>query len=62
MTLAKTIPLGDAEGGRMRATTGAGFVWVTTDGGEAYAIDPSDDSVAGTGDTPGGLGLFFPGS
>ena len=58
--LVSTIPLGDAEGGTMRVTTGAGFVWVTTAGGDAYAVDPTDDSVAGAGDTPGTLGVFFP--
>jgi hypothetical protein len=60
VTLASTVPLGDADGGSMFVTTGAGFVWVTTASGDAYVVDPTDDTVAGAGDSPGPYGLFFP--
>ena len=59
-TLAATIPLGEPEGGRVKVSTGAGAVWVTTDGGDSYAVDPATDSVAGQADSMGTLGLFFP--
>ena len=48
--------------GSVKVSTGAGAVWVTTDGGATYVVDPADDSVAGGGDSMGMLGLFFPGS
>ena len=59
-TLAATIPLGEAEGGAVKVSTGAGAVWVTTAGGASYAIDPADNTVAGEADSMGTLGLFFP--
>jgi hypothetical protein len=60
MTLAATIPLGEAEGGLVKVSTGAGAVWVTTASGDAYVVDPADDSVAGAADSLSTLGLFFP--
>lgn len=60
MTLTATIPLGEAEGGRVKVSTGAGAVWVTTAGGDAFVVDPADDSVAGAADSLGTMGLFFP--
>ena len=50
----------ESEGGRVKVSTGAGAVWVTTDGGDSYAVDPASDSVAGQADSMGTLGLFFP--
>ncbi|HEU5203320.1 MAG TPA: hypothetical protein VFU17_03380 [Candidatus Limnocylindrales bacterium] len=58
--VAATIPLGDAEGGAVKVSTGAGAVWVTTAGGASYAVDPADNTVAGEADSMGTLGLFFP--
>ena len=60
MTLAATIPVGEIEGGRVKISTGAGTAWVTTASGDAYAIDPADDTVAGSADALSTLGLFFP--
>jgi hypothetical protein len=58
-TVTATIPLGDADSGLLRMTTGAGFVWITTSEA-SYAVDPSDDTLAGQADAPGSLGLVFP--
>ena len=60
VSLAATIPLGEAEGGRVKVSTGAGAAWVTTDGGASYAVDPADNTVAGEADSLGTLRLFFP--
>ena len=57
--VAATIPLGEMVGS-VKVSTGAGAVWVTTDGGASYAVDPATDSVAGEADSPGMLGFFFP--
>jgi DNA-binding beta-propeller fold protein YncE len=59
MQVATTIPLGEADSGLVRATSGAGYVWVTTSDAN-YAIDPSDDTVAGQADAPGSLGVYYP--
>jgi hypothetical protein len=57
--VAATIPIGPGDSGSVFVTTGAGFVWVAT-ANDAWVIDPTDDSVAGAGDSPGSIGLFFP--
>jgi DNA-binding beta-propeller fold protein YncE len=58
-TLVATVPLGEADSGRIRVSTGAGAVWVTTDRA-TYAVDPANDSLAGEADSLGTLGLYFP--
>jgi hypothetical protein len=57
--VAATIPVGPGDSGRVSITTGAGFVWVATPN-DVWVIDPTDDSVAGAGGSPGSIGLFFP--
>lgn len=54
-----SIPVGESDTGSVTVSTGTGFVWVTTPN-DAWVIDPTDDSVAGAGDSPGTTGLFFP--
>jgi hypothetical protein len=58
--LAATIPVGETEGGLVKVSTGPGAVWVTTAGGDAYQVDPADDSVVASADAYGTLGRFFP--
>lgn len=59
VSLAATIPLGDADSGRIKVSTGAGAAWVSTDDA-SYAVDAGDNTVAGDADSLGTLGLFFP--
>jgi DNA-binding beta-propeller fold protein YncE len=59
MKVGATIPVGKADSGLVRATPGAGYVWVTTSDAN-YAINTSDDSVAGPADAPGSLGVYYP--
>jgi len=49
-----------ANAGPTSVTTGAGFVWLATEGGEGDVVDPTTDMVTGAADRPGRFGYFFP--
>ncbi len=57
-----SIQVGNAYAGTLPIYVGAGFVWAQTTGsdGEITVIDPSNNEVAGIGDSPGPYPMLFP--